>query len=432
DWSNSTAVCKAFQIGKWEGAAVSCLQANVEPAIVSMLRDCVSTRGMRSFISHEVVGRGCFNTGWTSASGNQVKLFIQRYCHDWDALTDGMKRQCTYKEAVSLHQVTGLFLHFLQTLETYLPSGQYPAAREKLTGMFLLGGLDAELQLQGETTVPPGDVRAIGAFRNLISSHESQQASVQEERARERELKVRQATLEQIKGQLEDDIKRLRDTLPSKQAQTVETALDMKYLKDRQAKGFEFVAEWMRKNCRVVFISVKDDGEGSSMSNTLSEFSKYIAERGNTTGTTHVICSIDATLWPASNQYMLDSVSLMQNVCALGPQNVGLVQNPVFHAGTTMQALVKHSRRLEDALMKSELDITQRVTLLFQKEAARQGSDKRPLTQVAVSPVASKACKWSDCEVHQTGLVGPLPLVRVSDMEGYDPENGLRPGAGAR
>lgn len=129
---------------------------------------------------------------------------------------------------------------------------------------------------------------------------------------------------------------------------------------------------------------------------------------------------------------MLDSVSLMQNVCALGPQNVGLVQNPVFHAGTTMQALVKHSRRLEDALMKSELDITQRVTLLFQKEAARQGSDKRPLTQVAVSPVASKACKWSDCEVHQTGLVGPLPLVRVSDMEGYDPENGLRPGAGAR
>lgn len=70
----------------------------------------------------------------------------------------------------------------------------------------------------------------------MISSHESQQASVQEERARERELKVRQATLEQIKGQLEDDIKRLRDTLPSKQAQTVETALDMKYLKDRQAK----------------------------------------------------------------------------------------------------------------------------------------------------------------------------------------------------
>lgn len=44
---------------------------------MSMLRDCVSTRGMRSFISHEVVGRGCFNAGWTSASGNQESWHSQ-------------------------------------------------------------------------------------------------------------------------------------------------------------------------------------------------------------------------------------------------------------------------------------------------------------------------------------------------------------------
>ena len=64
-----TAVSKAFNIGKLESAAVSNLQANVEPFIVTKLKKCVSSRGMRTFLSHDVLGKGLFNTGYSSASG---------------------------------------------------------------------------------------------------------------------------------------------------------------------------------------------------------------------------------------------------------------------------------------------------------------------------------------------------------------------------
>ena len=144
------------------------------------------------------------------------------------------------------------------------------------------------------------------------------------------------------------------------------------------------------------------------------------------------MCSIDATVWPANTQYLLDCVSLLQNVCALGPQNCGHVQNPLFHQATTMHALIKHGRRLEDALLKTDLDISQKVTLLFSKEANRPGTDKRPLTQSCVSPFSTRVCKWQESEAHQSGVLKDLPLVKVSDMEGYDPENGQRPGAAAR
>ena len=69
DWSNSTAVCKAFSIGKWEGAAVSALQSCIEKPAVAALQDCVAKRGMKGFLTHEVLGRGVFSTGWTSGGG---------------------------------------------------------------------------------------------------------------------------------------------------------------------------------------------------------------------------------------------------------------------------------------------------------------------------------------------------------------------------
>ena len=129
---------------------------------------------------------------------------------------------------------------------------------------------------------------------------------------------------------------------------------------------------------------------------------------------------------------MVDCLTLLQNVCSLSPCNVGHVQTPLFHQATSMQAHMKHTRRVEDVLWKANLDITQRITLLFSKESSRQGSDKRPLTQTCIAPFAGKTCKWQDSEAHQTGVLGPLPILRVSEMVGYDPDSGMRPGAAAR
>ena len=70
--------------------------------------------------------------------------------------------------------------------------------------------------------------------RNLIVTHESTKALEQEEKAQELAQKVARATLDQIKGQLESDLARIRSQLPTKESRTRETALDMKYLKERQ------------------------------------------------------------------------------------------------------------------------------------------------------------------------------------------------------
>ena len=73
-----------------------------------------------------------------------------------------------------------------------------------------------------------------GPCRNIISNLESKQSQEQEERAHLLAQKVAQATFDQIKAQVEADVQKIRATLPSKDSQALQTAKDMKYVKDRQ------------------------------------------------------------------------------------------------------------------------------------------------------------------------------------------------------
>ena len=93
----------------------------------------------------------------------KVTLFLERYCRDWDDLA--IKKPFTVKECYVLHSCCGMFLHFIGQLEISLPGSAFPAAREKRLSQFLMGGLDSELQCAAETSVPPGDLKAVGAFR---------------------------------------------------------------------------------------------------------------------------------------------------------------------------------------------------------------------------------------------------------------------------
>lgn len=70
DWSNATAVSRAFSLGKAEAAAVSALQSGIDKAIVSELKLAVAKRGLRSFMSHDVLGKGFFSLGFSSARGS--------------------------------------------------------------------------------------------------------------------------------------------------------------------------------------------------------------------------------------------------------------------------------------------------------------------------------------------------------------------------
>ncbi|CAK9102225.1 unnamed protein product [Durusdinium trenchii] len=436
DWSNATAVSKAFSIGKLEAAAVSNLQSHVEPSLVKRLKEVVATRGLRSFLGHDVFGRGVFNTGWSSGSGSceawvsvmtnlddgaLANLLIDRICADYDAQPVGMRKALTAKEVTTTHQHCAIFLSFLNTLQKTIPSSDAAAAKEKLTTHFFLGALDAELGLIAESTIPPGDLKSVGAFRSILSNHEKKVSDETEERVHELKQKVFQATFEQLKAQVEEDLRKIRAALPTKATQALETSKDMKYIRDRQQhvmalvscdqsfrKGNEYVKNWMSSQCKIAWISVKDDAYASTtMANSLSEFTRY------------VLCSVDATVWPSSTQYLLDCLALVQNVCSLGTANVSHIQMPMFHQATTMNALIKHRRKVEDSLLKSDLDFTQSLTLMFSKDESRQGMDKRPLTQSCVIAFSGKACRWLESEAIQSAVIASLPLLKVSEMVGF-------------
>ncbi|CAK9045232.1 unnamed protein product [Durusdinium trenchii] len=316
DWGSATAIVRAFQIGKAEAAAVSNLQSGVEKEVVVILKKEVSIRGLRSYLGHEIVAKGLFNTGYSSSSGateqwvsvctnlddcKLVKLFIQRLSSDWDQLPPGMKRAPSLKDANLLRHCCGLFLHFNAQLEKRLPSSDIAAAKEKLLNMFFLGGMDPELQLCAEQQVPPGDMK------NLLEMQESKDKTEQESRAQELQEKLTRATFNQVQSQIEADIQKIRDKLPTKATRTAETAKDMKYVKNRQQ---------------------------------------------------YVVCALDATVWPSSTQYILDCLDFVNNICSLSPRNIGHIQLPWLHQATSMNALLKHRRKLEDALLKSDMDFT--------------------------------------------------------------------------
>lgn len=70
DWSKATGLARAFNIGPKESQAVYALLCHVPEDIRNRLEAAVKVRGMSRLISHDVIGKGCFNLGWTSASGS--------------------------------------------------------------------------------------------------------------------------------------------------------------------------------------------------------------------------------------------------------------------------------------------------------------------------------------------------------------------------
>ena len=69
EWDNHTRIAKAFQIGSREAAAVSNLQERVCPAVVKCLREDVRPRGMKLWLSHEIIAKNIFNLGFSSGTG---------------------------------------------------------------------------------------------------------------------------------------------------------------------------------------------------------------------------------------------------------------------------------------------------------------------------------------------------------------------------
>ena len=69
DWESATQVAKAFNIGPKEAHALSNLQARVDPTVVEDLKQRVAIRGMKTFLSHELIAKEIFNDGFSSGQG---------------------------------------------------------------------------------------------------------------------------------------------------------------------------------------------------------------------------------------------------------------------------------------------------------------------------------------------------------------------------
>lgn len=69
EWESHTKIARAFKIGSKEALAVSNLQERVAPQVVQRLLTDVRPRGMKNWLSHDIVAKGLFNEGFSSATG---------------------------------------------------------------------------------------------------------------------------------------------------------------------------------------------------------------------------------------------------------------------------------------------------------------------------------------------------------------------------
>lgn len=142
----------------------------------------------------------------------------------------------------------------------------------------------------------------------------------------------------------------------------------------------------------------------------------------------YVIAAIDATVWP--NDGLLEQLSALNTICSMSMFNVGHIQLPLIQAQPSQSAIIKHKRKIEDALLKADADFSSQLTLCFQKDTLRAGSDKRAVTQPCLVAMVGKQNKWLESEGVTSGVMGPLPVCSVSDMQGYDADT--RPSPSAR
>lgn len=144
-----------------------------------------------------------------------------------------------------------------------------------------------------------------------------------------------------------------------------------------------------------------------------------------------VLCSLDLCVWPSNSSYVQNCLSSFAQILAMAPLHVGHCQVPVMQKQTTTEAWIKHKRALEDSLKKSRMDVTQHVALSFDKSGSHANDRRSVLHQcLFVTALDREQNAWSSCAAATKGVIGPCPLMRVSDMVGFDPDN--RFGAASR
>ena len=145
-----------------------------------------------------------------------------------------------------------------------------------------------------------------------------------------------------------------------------------------------------------------------------------------------MLCAYDATVFPSNASYVRNSIGALAAILGMGPNSCGHYQVTVFQSQTTMPAMVKHRRLIEDQLIANKLTIVNAFQLLFQKDESASSRDQRALSQPCVGVPHSNYpdSAWLASRVLVEGKLGPVPLLPFNQFQGYDEIT--RPGASAR
>lgn len=136
----------------------------------------------------------------------------------------------------------------------------------------------------------------------------------------------------------------------------------------------------------------------------------------------YLICGLDFTIYPANSELVQSSCNVLATLLAMGSNNIGHIQCPMFHKQTSEMSTVKHTRTMEDALFKNNVNIGKRVALLFDKPPDSRG-DQRASHQVCIAAshkLFANTSAFNASDIVVSGRVGPVPLIRVIDFIDYD------------
>lgn len=146
----------------------------------------------------------------------------------------------------------------------------------------------------------------------------------------------------------------------------------------------------------------------------------------------YVVCSLDFTVYPAAATYVRKAFECLANVAAMSSSHIGFIFMPVHQKQTTEPAVLKHRRQIEENLMKSKMSLANEVCILFAKPEARV-TDGRAMTQISLLSLHQNYTSnsdWNSSSAVTTARIGPAPLIRISDMLGFDEVS--KPSASAR
>ena len=223
-------------------------------------------------------------------------------------------------------------------------------------------------------------------------------------------------------------------------------------------KGAAYVDDWMKQNCLLIqvdenyvgavpaYLQFREQYRGRVGEEILVSIQDLFLKKvvfllhpnkptnGKVIGRSwgrYLICGFDATVWPANACQVSNATSLMSNLLAMNSTHMGWVQYPVLQAQTTQVAMIKHRHLLDLSFLKESLTVQNNVQILYTKPEAT-ARDSRNLCQSALATFHSSFldASWQNSSAVKEGKIGPCPLIRVSDMQGFDDD--ARPNPSAR